>query len=352
MNQKFLMKTLPAAILMASQSIPAFAAGPDWVNNISMSGLIEVEYSFGDDFSGADVSDVALATMELGIEAKINDMLSANVVFLEEDDDTDNQVDQAFVTYKNPNNPAVTFMAGRMYVPFGVLESHTITDPLVLELAEAQESALQLDYAAGDLGLSFYLFNGESNETNSGGDNEAEQFGFNINYGLKRNDADISARFGYISSIADADAFGDLPSVDTLDSYVPGINLYLGYASGPVSVNLEYVGANSSFDVTELDYKSSGAQPTAYLVDLGYDTVVAGKSSTIGISLQGTEDALGLPEERLTLSLSMDVMKNTSLGFEWTHDKDYDSSASSTVSGISGTGKTANMITVQLATEF
>jgi hypothetical protein len=313
---------------------------------------MEVEYAVGDTFSGADVSDVSLATMELGIAAKVNDMISANVVFLEEEDDTDNQVDQAYLTYINPKKPELTFTAGRLYVPFGVFASHTVSDPLTLELGETQESALQLDYDGGDVDFTFYLFNGNSNEASNNGDDEAEQFGFNVDLAMANSDADITARFGYISSLADADAFSDLPNVDTLDSYVAGVNLYLGYASGPIAVNLEYVGANSKFDVTELDYKGGGAQPTAYLLDLGYDTVVAGKPATLGISLQGSEDAIGLPEERLTLSLSMDVMDNTSLGLEWSHDKDYDTSASSTVTGLSGTGKTSDLITAQLAVEF
>jgi hypothetical protein len=340
------------ALVLGCQPAISWAEDDKWTKNLSIYGLIEVEYSVGEDFSDASVSDVTLATMELGIEARVNDMISANVVFLEEDDDTDNQVDQAYITYTHPKQPEVTFMAGRFYVPFGVFESHTVSDPLVLELGETQESALQLDYDADDLGFTFYIFNGESNEFSSSGDDKAEQYGFNVNYGVKKNDADITARFGYISSIADADAFSDLPNVNSLDSYVAGINLYLGYARGPVSVNLEYVGANSKFDVTELDYKGDGAQPTAYLLDVGYDTEVSGKPASLGISLQGTEDALGLPQERLTLSLSMDVMENTSLGFEWTHDKDYESSASSVVSGLNGSGKTADLITVQLATEF
>jgi hypothetical protein len=340
------------ALLLGYQPATAWAEDDKWTRNLSIHGLIEVEYSVGDDFGDASVSDVTLATMELGLEAKVNDMISANVTFLEEDDDTDNQVDQAYLTYTNPKQPELTFMAGRLYVPFGVFESHTVSDPLVLEVGETQESALQLDYDAGEVGLSFYLFNGVSNESSNSGDDKAEQFGFNVNYGMKKDDAHITARFGYISSIADADAFADLPNVDTLDSYVAGVNLHLGYARGPVSVNLEYVGANSKFDVTELDYKGDGAQPTAYLLDVGYDTEVAGKPATLGISLQGTEDALGLPEERLALSLSMDVMENASLGFEWTHDKDYDTSASSVVSGLNGSGKTADLITVQLATQF
>jgi hypothetical protein len=337
------------AVALAGHSLLVSADNHDWSKNISINGLIEVEYSNGEDYAGASVSDVALATMALGIEARVNNMLTANVVLLEEDDDgTADEVDQAYLIYANAESPAILFRAGRLYIPFGVFGSHTVSDPLTLELGEAQESALELDYSTDMVTASFYLFNGDSNEANAGGDDEAEQFGVNFSYAKEANGANFQANFGYISSIADTDSLsGSIATVDGLDSYVAGINAYVGYSKAPFSLSFEHLGASSKFEVTELAYKGDGARPTTYSIDAGYELTVFNQEAVLGVSIQGSDEAvaLGLPEERLAVALSMAVMEGTSLGFEWLHDKDYATSAG-------GSGKSADLITVQLATEF
>lgn len=337
------------AIVFAGQSIAVSADHHDWSKKISINGLIEVEYSNGEDYAGASVSDVALATIALGIEARVNNMITANILLLDEDDDgSSDEVDEAYLIYANPKDPALTFRAGRLYIPFGVFGSHTVSDPLTLELGEAQESALQLDYSANMMTASFYLFNGDSNEANAVGDDEAKQFGVNFSYSKEANDAVFEANFGYISSIADSDSLsGSIAAVDSLDSYVAGINAYVGYSKAPISLSFEHLGASSKFDVTELAFKGDGARPTTYSIDAGYELTVFNQEAVLGVSIQGSDEAvaLGLPEERLAIALSMAVMEGTSLGFEWLHDKDYAVSAG-------GTGESADLITVQLATVF
>jgi hypothetical protein len=66
-------------------------------DKISISGLIEVEAAFMDDETAApneDSSDITLATVELGIDAKVNEHVKGHILFLYEEDETDFDVDE------------------------------------------------------------------------------------------------------------------------------------------------------------------------------------------------------------------------------------------------------------------
>lgn len=351
MKTKFLNPAIPAVLMMTTASIAQ--AADDWTKRISLSGLVEVEYSNGETYAGGNTSDIAMATMELGIEGKINNMMTANIVLLEEDDDgSSDEVDQAYVTYANPGKSALVFKGGRMAVPFGVFATTVVSDTLTLEMGETKESALQLGYEADGLNAAFYLFNGATNEATAktAGDSEAEQYGINLGYSMKTDKMGLNVSVGYISSIGDSDGISgnaNFNNKDSLAKYVGGMTAYLGYERGPFTLNVEYLGATDKFASTELAFKTGGAEPSAYNVDFGYRFNMSGNDASIGVSVQGSDEAvkLGMPESRYLAALSVGIIENTSLAFEWKHDKDY-----ATADG--GTGKTADTLTVQLATSF
>ena len=351
MKAKLLKPAIPA-LLMATTAGMAHAED-DWTKRISLSGLVEVEYSNSETYAGANTSDVTMATMELGIEAKVNKSMTANIVLLEEDDDgSSDEVDQAYVTYANPEKSALVFRGGRMAVPFGVFATNVVSDTLTLEMGETKEAALQLGYEADGFSAAFYLFNGETNEATAkaAGDNEAEQYGVNLGYSMKTDKMGLNVSVGYISSIGDSDGISgnsNFSNKDSLTKYIGGMTAYMGYERGPFSLNVEYLGATDKFASTELAFKSQGAEPSAYNVDVGYSFNMAGNDASVGLSVQGSDEAvkLGMPESRYLVALSVGIMENTSMAFEWKHDKDY-----SVADG--GTGKTADTLTVQLATTF
>ena len=119
------------------------------------------------------------------------------------------------------------------------------------------------------------------------------------------------------------------------------------FSSGAFVVIAEYIAALDDFQATELAFDGRGAEPSAFNVEAGYQFMLAGKDATVAIGYQGTDEAfaLDLPETRVVATLSVEVMKNTSVSLEWAHDEDYDESDG-------GTGESANTATAQLAVEF
>jgi len=177
-------------------------------DNVEISGLIEVEAFISEPESGDSESDITLATVELGIASDITSNLSAEVIFLFEEDETDLEIDVAQFTYAFANTP-ISITAGQLYVPFGSFETSLVSDPLTLELGETRETAFKLNYEQGAIAGSLYIFNGDVSRD---GGNDIENWGANISY--THNDLNIG--IGYINNLGDSDAIQDSLTNQTL----------------------------------------------------------------------------------------------------------------------------------------
>ena len=314
--------------------------------HISLSGLIEVEASFGDDFEDNDLSDIVLATVELGIDAEINDWVKGHLLLLYEEDETEPiDVDEGTITIGNPEVCPGYVTAGKMYVPFGNFETHMISDPLTLELGETNESAIQVGVETSGFYASVYAFNGDVDEHDND-DDEIEGFGVNAGFAYENDSVSLDLGVYYINNIGDSDLLTEfLP--DEIDDYVEGYGVHGIFNIGPFSLIGEYMESGDEFEVGELAFGSDGAEPAAWNVEAGYTFELAGKETTLAIGYQGTDEALALelPETRLMGSVAMEIFDSTSLAFEWTHDEDYDESDG-------GTGEDTDIATIQLGVEF
>ena len=203
-------------------------ASDNWADRVQVSGVVEVEAGAVDD-SSVDSSDIATATVQLGIEATINDGVTGHVLLLHEEDDTPLEVDEGSITVSLNGQGSVYLTAGQMYVPFGNFESHMVSDPLTLELGETRQSILQVGFDNNGLYGSAYLFNGTTIE--NGGDDSVENFGANVGYVMESDSLNIDLGASYISNIADSFGIMDnLPTtgddINALDSYVDGFAIY------------------------------------------------------------------------------------------------------------------------------
>jgi len=309
-----------------------------------LSGLIEVELSANDDYEGKYSSDVALATVELGIDAALSDSVSAHVLLLHEEGADDSvDVDEAILSITHKR---FSLNTGRMYLPFGQFETNMVSDTLALELGETRESAVELAYGAGFFNGSVYLFNGDS--SNDNGD-KIEQFGIHLIVAEERDDFSYEAGIDYISSLADSDLLQDgaVNQVDDLEDYVAGYAFHANFSQGAGSLFFEYLSAVDSFDGNELAFKSHGAQPAAMNIEAGYQMDLWGKETQLALAYQLTEEAvaLELPESRFLVAISFDVIEHVALGVELSFDKDYDESNG-------GTGDNQTGLVVQLAAAF
>ncbi|PLY13692.1 MAG: hypothetical protein C0631_13445 [Sedimenticola sp.] len=314
-------------------------------NGITISGAIEVEASRSEDYDGVKSSDITVATVELGIDAQVTDWVNAHVLLLHEEDGSDLEVDEAIITLANPDQSPFFFSAGRMYLPFGSYDSNMVSDPLTLGLGETRETAIQLRYEGEQLHGSVYLFNGD---TQKGGSDHIDQFGLSVGFSQSTDDMEFGIGAGYINNIGDSDALGDLLGSGTvLTDYVGGFNLHGLLSAGPFTLIGEYVTAQDSFAASEVAFNGSGAKPSAWHLELGYNFNLMSKDATVAASYNNTDEALALelPERRYGAALSVGIFDSTTLSLEWMRDKDY---------GIAdgGSGNSADTVTTKLAVEF
>jgi hypothetical protein len=144
------------------------AAGQKWYDRINLSGLLAGEGRWrrtGDDGSAATASDLYLRAFEIGIEGDLSGWASATVVLNSEwigdslnGGDGGVVVDEAHLDIALPGTP-VYFVVGKRTQPFGLFETHFVTDPLVQDGFETKVVGLTAGIkAAGatDLGLTLY----------------------------------------------------------------------------------------------------------------------------------------------------------------------------------------------------
>ncbi|ADC63210.1 LbtU family siderophore porin [Allochromatium vinosum] len=332
-------------------------AAPTWYRNIEIAGLIEVEASYLSPYEGGSESDIVLATAELGIRSQVNDWVEAGISFLYEQDETDLEVDTAYLTFANADVSPLFLTAGQVYVPFGVYETNLVSDPLTLEIGEARETALQLGFEHSGFSGSVYVFNGDNNVK---GKDRIESWGANLGFAQDSDDWAWSVGAGYINDLGDSDSLHETindirvgaAELDPSLSIDPtertaGWTLNAAANFGPFSLIGEYLSAADDFDPNSLEFKGEGARPSAWNIEAGYSFTLLGRESVAAVAYQGTREALALelPKERWLLGWSIEIFDRTSLGLEWARDRDYN-----TRDG--GTGKSGDTFTAQLAVEF
>lgn len=335
-----------------------------WYRNIEIAGLIEVEAGYVSPYEGGSESDVVLATFELGITSQINDWVDAGASLLYEQDETDLEVDVAYITIANLEVTPAFLTAGQIYIPFGAYETNLVSDPLTLEIGESRETAVQLGFVQGDFSGSAYLFSGDNKVD---GENQIGSWGANLGYAHEQDDRAWAFGVGYLNDLGDSDTLQDATndnrvaafeeaieggvdpgvfSVDPTDR-TGGWTLNAAATFGQFNVIGEYLAATDNFDTDSLSFRGKGAKPSAWNIEAGFTFPVMGRESVVSVAYQGTREALALelPKERWLVGWSIAIFDRTSLAFEWAHDLDYSASDG-------GTGKSGDSVVAQLAVEF
>ena len=354
-----MVKTILTGSLICLGGVPALAqdiAGNPPENQLTtisevveFSGLIEVELGYGEDYTGQKASAISLATVELGVDAQVNNWLNGHLLFLfEEGEDEDRLlVDEGSITISNAEKSPIYGLAGQIYVPFGNFESNFLADPLTLEIAETRASALQIGFEYSGANGSFFLFNGDINETNETNDH-IDTFGMNAGYGLEMNAVSMNFGLSYLSNIGDTDSLGNAikNSSASINKQIAGFGAYGTMSFGPIMVIIEYIGALDNFETAEISFNGNGAKPMAYSIELAYTMAIADLETTFAAGYQATDEALALelPETRILAAVQTAIFSNTTLGLQFARDEDY------SLGG--GTGKDTNTVTVQLALDF
>ncbi|TPW17624.1 MAG: hypothetical protein FD130_593 [Halothiobacillaceae bacterium] len=325
----------------------------EWSKRISISGSIEAEVTSGTDYTRVKQSDVRLATVELAIDAAVNERVTGHLLLLHEEGGASTEVDEGTITMNLNAAGSLYLVAGRMYLPFGRYETGLLSDPLALEIGETRDSALQLGFDNSAFRGSLFLFNGATIENSAAvqGAERNNHYGFNIGYTHKSDAVSVDVGVGYVNSIGDSlgltekitpNANGD----PELSAYVSGQVWHGSIEKGDFLGIIEILGADE-FQAGELAFNGEGASPEASNIELDYHFKLYGKASTLAIAHQTTAEslALALPEKRRLVGLSVEIYDATIVGVEYSRDVDY-----SIDDG--GSGKEASMVTLQLAVAF
>ncbi len=316
-----------------------------WFDTVEVSGAVEVEAAHEKSYAGESSNWLEAATVDVAVAARVNAWTAADVA-LTMDGDGKIEVDEAFVTLAPPDS-ALSAIAGRQGLPFGVYESGMVSDPLTMDLGDTAGDAIQLAFDAEGLSAAAFLFKGENDR---GGDDRVENFGVSARYAIEHDGTSFALGLSWINDIGESGFLSDNDAVGQRGSgMVPGGAASLVADFAGMTVIAEYVTAMDEFTPGELSFgpAGKGARPSAWMMEAAYGFELGGRPTTVALGYQGTEEAagLGLPQTRFLVGFSVELAEALSLGLEWSRDRDYGGSAD-------GSGKTKNKATALLAAEF
>ena len=319
---------------------------------ISFSGAVEVEAGYTSHNPAApgekdeEESDLSLSTVEVGVDAELNQYVSGHVLFLYEEGENDDDVtvDEGYVLLEGKDRLPVYLKAGKEYVPFGRFESNMISDPLTLELGETRETALEVGFKAAGFYGAAYAFNGDV-DTDEDNNDHVSNFGLSAGYAVEQEDFSFDLGAGWINNIHESggleDMLDDMNEDAADDGYsvflgerVSGASLHVTLTAGPVSFFGEYVAMlddtkENRSDLTAGSLAALGLAETetldgmeAFNLELGYTFDLIGRETVLAAALQGAKNAGDwLPEERYLVSAGMEIFKDTTLALEYYHDE-------------------------------
>lgn len=320
-------------VFLACIAMPALPvhAGRKIADNIELSGLVEVEAGYsGTDADDTDASDIVLATLELGIDAEITDWISAHVLFLYEEDETDGiEVDEAFASF-TPGDSGLYLDAGRFAQNFGSFPSSMITDPVTLDLGETtQTSSVAIGWGNDNVDASLGVYRGDVRETDQ---DHINTWVGALNLNGEVDNMSIEAGVSYTNNIAGSDGLsGDFEGLSwETDDLVGGYSGYIVVGFDSVRLSGEYLAATETFT----DGDRAGMKPAAYNVEFAWD---APSPLAFAARVAGGEEFD--VDSQYGATVSYDLYEGVALAAEYLRNNNSDDSSE-------------DIFTVQLAAEF
>lgn len=285
---------------------------------------------------------------------------------------------------------------GQMYVPFGVYSTTMVSAPLTRILARTLVRPFVFGYKSqspNSLLATGYIYSGP---THFNGSNNINNGGINLSYSFKQDQYTAIIGGGVISNIADSlgmqftgnnnnnpplfGGFGgpietyvfpggatNIPSPlvyqiatgdENLAHRVPAYDFNIKFSLGDNwQMIAEYILASTSFSNADLQFNDHGAKPQAANLEVIYNIPWITNPTSISGSYQLSDDALaiGLPAKRYSIAANTSFWRNTLQSLELRRDINYgktDTSTGSGVTGPSGNGGSANVLTLQFQYYF
>lgn len=316
-------------------------------DRVSLSGLLEVEgaMSFEDMLNGDKTksSDIALATVELAIEADVAEKVTASLILLWEEDSPGTgmekfDVDEGVIIYEGDT---FQLTAGRFYMPFGMFYSSFISDPLTLELGETQESGVAFQFQPTDISdLILSLANGNVSDSVNG--SNVTDFGVAMFFHpIQTDEYHLDLGVQYYSDMADTDAeiLGGTAPSDT----VGAMAFNMEYTTPRWTFNFELVAAESKFPVAfDNNMDGNGDQPAAWNFEA---SMPVSEKVSVAFKYEKSDEFMDFPKTRIGVAGSWELDNNVLFDLEYLYDT-YDRNFSS--SGLNN----AHTVTTKLSAGF
>jgi hypothetical protein len=307
------------------------------LEKIEISGTIEVEArSFRKEFISdpnhpegktENDSDITLGDVEIGIDAEINPSIKGHILLLWEEDETeelDDFLDEVTITISNPEKSDYYLTAGKMYLPFGSFETNFIIDPMTLELAEINQSAIQMGLKKGLTDISFGFFNGDVEKIDK--DNEINSFFANARVMYSQGQFNMKLGVSYLSNMADTENMEEVMDPDGVNEYTQGMGASFKADMDTWYFSAEYLVTTEDFDPGQFDPNETAVEivnhirPETYSLEFGLKTR---DKACLSLKYERADDLnlLDLPEERYGICLSYSLYDDVSLSLEYLREK-------------------------------
>lgn len=248
--------------LAASTGFPAGAPAAETYPDITLSGLVEIETAVVD--NGDEIQDdISLATVELGLAARMNPWLQADLIMLYEEDDTpDPTVDRGTLTFLLPQTP-FRLTAGRMTVPFGLFSSLMVSDPPTLELGETKrQTVLEAGYAEQGFSGSFSVYRGDVQRNE---DKRINSLAATASYSYETETSFMHIAAGWTNNLSDSDTLQEGFEDGRCTELTGGATVGFEAEFDKWLINAEYLGALERL----ADGESAGTRPEAFNIEAG-----------------------------------------------------------------------------------
>lgn len=290
----------------------------DWSKKVSISGTAEFLGTFSKNDADGSESDLDMDSVELSIDAEINEniALSATLKYEDDNEEQDFYVDEAIIKISSAESPwALTL--GRTGIPFSVINGKAWTDPLTDDLTDNTDDIAQLSYSNGTLNSDIYIFRAKHDNEE---ENSVENVGINVGMNF---DNGVSIGAGYVNNIKNTEAF----TADSLlnNDKVAAFRINLAYEINTLALSAEYI-KTDNFDTISSQPHVSVWHTSA---DYGLDLLGAPGNLSLGYSetdnaelITDAGDSL-FAKSRLTLGASRELNKNAEVIIELVREESY-----------------------------
>ena len=305
--------------------------------------------------------------------------------------DKDIEFEKGYLTIAPPDSTWSASL-GYLYPPFGRFRTHMIPDTLTQAFGEAHETGIVVQNQADNVYWGVFVYNGSLEED---GDDRLDNLGAMIGFEGASGGSKYGVDLTYISDLGESAILSGAVSAN-LRSAPEGNRVYTDAPSGMSASGFwhignftlfaEYITATDSFNVHSLEdirtvatddqgtmmlSDARGAEPSAWMIEAGYDFMMGSRPANIAFGYSGTDEALAAGLEENRMALGLDIILDDGVEFNCRVDEEgglrprrsrgsgctLSSGAISAGAGddqrcVTGTGESEDTVTFRLRSEF